>query len=106
MEPRAARRRKERLHCRGRRRREKRNYLSALLKIVARCYAQGELVQLCKPHLDRTGKRIPAVKIVNDEPMCKRCFLGRSIFPAEERLVLSTLAPLSKDAPEIRSTGR
>jgi hypothetical protein len=33
----------------------------------------------CKPHLQRTGRRIPAARLVGGEPMCKRCFNGHAI---------------------------
>jgi hypothetical protein len=38
----------------------------------------------CSPHLRRTGERVPAHIVLVGEPMCRNCFLGRSIFPVEQ----------------------
>jgi hypothetical protein len=43
-------------------------------------YAHG----LCEYHLERKGVAVPATRIVNDEPMCPRCFAGAAIFPFEK----------------------
>jgi len=37
----------------------------------------------CAAHLARTGRRVQATKVVNDEPMCSRCYSGAPIFPRE-----------------------
>ena len=43
-------------------------------------YALG----LCEYHLERKGVAVPAARIVNDEPMCARCFAGAAIFAFEK----------------------
>lgn len=44
--------------------------------------------QFCQPHFRRTGERILATRMVNDEGMCLACFRGRPIDPLEERFGL------------------
>jgi hypothetical protein len=44
--------------------------------------------KFCRPHLARTGKRIPATREVNGEPMCLACFRGRPVNRVEDRLGL------------------
>ena len=39
---------------------------------------------VCEYHLERKGVAVPAVYVVNDEPMCARCFSGLAIFPFEK----------------------
>ena len=34
---------------------------------------------ICKPHLERTGDRVRAVRIVDGDAMCQECFAGRPI---------------------------
>lgn len=43
-------------------------------------YALG----LCEYHLERKGVAVPAARIVNDEPMCAKCFAGVAIFAFEK----------------------
>jgi hypothetical protein len=43
-------------------------------------YAQGQ----CEYHLERKGVAVPAAGVVNDEPMCARCFAGAAIHPFEK----------------------
>jgi len=31
----------------------------------------------CKPHLERTGRKVRASRVVNKEPFCEACFQGR-----------------------------
>jgi hypothetical protein len=44
--------------------------------------------EVCEAHLARTGKRIPAERVIAGEGMCRDCFRGRSIDPLEERFGL------------------
>ena len=39
--------------------------------------------KFCRPHLERTGKRIPAAHVIDETPMCKACFAGKAIFREE-----------------------
>jgi hypothetical protein len=39
---------------------------------------------LCEYHLERKGTAVPAARIVNDEPMCAKCFAGVAIFAFEK----------------------
>lgn len=38
---------------------------------------------VCEYHLQRKGVFVPASRVVNDEPMCAKCFAGVAIFNFE-----------------------
>jgi hypothetical protein len=38
----------------------------------------------CAPHYRRTGRKIPATRVIEGEPMCGGCFSGGSIRHGEE----------------------
>jgi hypothetical protein len=40
----------------------------------------------CAAHLRRTGSRVPADRVIDDEAFCRACFRGRPISPAEKLL--------------------
>jgi len=44
--------------------------------------------QICGPHYRRTGKRVQAVRVVDNEGMCLACFKGKPVRETEERTVL------------------
>jgi hypothetical protein len=41
-------------------------------------------VLFCAAHLTRTGSRVPADRVIDDEAFCRACFRGQPISPAEE----------------------
>jgi hypothetical protein len=43
-------------------------------------------LQVCRPHLERTGARVPASRIVSQKPMCSDCFSGKPVRPLIEEV--------------------